>query len=140
MFLAGIQEQDGYSHEAAATLKQMQSDAYDPGTTAEFKEELGDLSPAQHKIAQMESSHTTNTLNLYFDLPMMRTMIDLKNHRAAEAVRDLEPAQKYQMRDYGVPREDLRTLSEAVAERAPAKANPRPAPPEAIKELLEEIW
>ncbi len=44
------------------------------------------------------------------------------------------------LRDYGVPREDLKTLSEAVAERAPAKANPRPAPPEAIKELLEEIW
>jgi maleylacetate reductase len=44
------------------------------------------------------------------------------------------------LRDYGVPREDLKTLSEAVAERAPAKANPRPAPPEAIRELLEEIW
>jgi alcohol dehydrogenase class IV len=44
------------------------------------------------------------------------------------------------LRDYGVPREDLETLSKAVAERAPAKANPRPAPPEAINELLEEIW
>ena len=44
------------------------------------------------------------------------------------------------LREYGVPREDLEALSEAVAERAPAKANPRPAPPEAIRELLEEIW
>lgn len=44
------------------------------------------------------------------------------------------------LRDYGVPREDLETLSEAAADRASAKANPRPAPPEAIKELLEEIW
>jgi maleylacetate reductase len=44
------------------------------------------------------------------------------------------------LREYGVPREDLETLSEAIAERAPAKANPRPAPPEAINELLEEIW
>jgi maleylacetate reductase len=44
------------------------------------------------------------------------------------------------LRDYGVPREDLETLAEAAADRAPAKANPRPAPPEAIKELLEEIW
>jgi len=44
------------------------------------------------------------------------------------------------LREYGVPREDLETLSNAVAERAPAKANPRPAPPEAIKQLLEEIW
>ena len=44
------------------------------------------------------------------------------------------------LRDYGVPREDLETLSEAIAERPPAKANPRAAPPEAINELLEEIW
>jgi maleylacetate reductase len=44
------------------------------------------------------------------------------------------------LRDYGVPHEDLETLSEAIAERAPAQANPRPAPPEAIRELLEEIW
>ena len=44
------------------------------------------------------------------------------------------------LRDYGVPREDLASLSEAIAERGPAKANPRPAPPEAIHRVLEEIW
>jgi len=44
------------------------------------------------------------------------------------------------LREYGVPREDLETLSEAIAARPPAKANPRPAPPEAIRELLEEVW
>jgi len=113
MFLAGIQEQDGFPREAAATLKQMQSDAFDPGTTAEFKAELGDLTAAQEKIAQMESSHTKNTMNLYFDLPMLRATIDMKNHRAADAVRDLEPAQKYQMRDYGVP--FMRARAEAEA-------------------------
>ncbi|MBV8710696.1 MAG: iron-containing alcohol dehydrogenase [Solirubrobacterales bacterium] len=44
------------------------------------------------------------------------------------------------LRDYDVPREDLATLAEAIAERAPAKANPRPAPSQAIHELLAEIW
>ena len=44
------------------------------------------------------------------------------------------------LRDYGVPRADLESLSVAIADRPPAKANPRPAPPEAIRELLEEIW
>jgi maleylacetate reductase len=44
------------------------------------------------------------------------------------------------LREYGVPREDLASLSEAIADRGPAKANPRPAPPEAIQEVLEEIW
>jgi maleylacetate reductase len=44
------------------------------------------------------------------------------------------------LREYGVPREDLASLSTAIADRGPAKANPRAAPPEAIQELLEEIW
>jgi len=44
------------------------------------------------------------------------------------------------LREYDVPREDLEILSEAIAERAPAKANPRPAPAPAIREVLEEIW
>jgi alcohol dehydrogenase class IV len=44
------------------------------------------------------------------------------------------------LRDYGWPREELELLSEAIADIPPAKANPRAAPPEAINELLEEIW
>jgi alcohol dehydrogenase class IV len=44
------------------------------------------------------------------------------------------------LRDYDVPRGDLESLSEAVAERAPAKNNPRPAPPDAVLAVLEEIW
>lgn len=31
-------------------------------------------------------------------------------------------------------------LAEAIAARPPAKANPRPAPAEAVLELLEETW
>jgi maleylacetate reductase len=44
------------------------------------------------------------------------------------------------LRDYHVPREDLQSLSEAIADRAPARNNPRPAPPEAVLGVLEEIW
>jgi maleylacetate reductase len=44
------------------------------------------------------------------------------------------------LREYGVPRGELSDLAEAIAERPPAKANPRPAPAEAVHELLEEIW
>ncbi len=44
------------------------------------------------------------------------------------------------LREYGVPREDLGALSEAIAARPPARANPRPAPAEAILELLEQTW
>jgi maleylacetate reductase len=44
------------------------------------------------------------------------------------------------LRDYDVPRQDLESLSEAIAQRAPAKNNPRPAPPDAVLIVLEEIW
>ena len=60
---------------------------------------------------------------------------------AIERVRELGAlAGPSRLRDYDVPREHLESLSEAIADRAPAKSNPRPAPPEAIRELLEEIW
>ena len=103
MFLAGILEQYGFPTEAASTLRQMGSDAYDPGTTALFKAELGDLGPAQRVIAQNALSHTTKTLSVYFDRPMLQALLDLKTRKSAEAVKELEPSQKYQMRDYGVP-------------------------------------
>jgi alcohol dehydrogenase class IV len=44
------------------------------------------------------------------------------------------------LRDYDVPREDLPELAAAIAERGGARANPRPAPPEAIRGLLEQTW
>jgi maleylacetate reductase len=41
---------------------------------------------------------------------------------------------------YEVPREDLPELARVIAEHPPATANPRPAPPDAVLELLEEMW
>ncbi|HXY85960.1 MAG TPA: iron-containing alcohol dehydrogenase [Gaiellaceae bacterium] len=44
------------------------------------------------------------------------------------------------LRDVGVPESDLAELAEAAAGRAGAKANPRPASPEQIEELLRSVW
>ncbi len=44
------------------------------------------------------------------------------------------------LRDYEVPREDLPELAQAIVELSAAKANPRPAPPDVVLELLEETW
>jgi maleylacetate reductase len=58
-----------------------------------------------------------------------------------ERVRELSGlAGPASLRAYGVPRDELGVLAEAIAGRPAAKANPRPAPPEAILGLLEEIW
>jgi maleylacetate reductase len=44
------------------------------------------------------------------------------------------------LRDYDVPRDDLGELSAATAERGAAKANPRTASPDEIRELFESVW
>jgi alcohol dehydrogenase class IV len=44
------------------------------------------------------------------------------------------------LREFGVPREDLPEIAAAAAARAGNKANPRPAQPAEIEELLTSIW
>jgi maleylacetate reductase len=44
------------------------------------------------------------------------------------------------LRDFGVPEEDLEDVAEAAAARPGAKANPRPASPTEIAELLHSIY
>jgi maleylacetate reductase len=44
------------------------------------------------------------------------------------------------LRDYEVPAEDLPELAQAIAELSAAKANPRPAPPHVVLQLLGEMW
>jgi len=44
------------------------------------------------------------------------------------------------LRELGVPEEDLDELAEATAVRPGAQANPRPASPEEVAELLRSVW
>jgi maleylacetate reductase len=44
------------------------------------------------------------------------------------------------LRELGVPEEDLPTIAEAAAQRAGNRANPKPATPEEIEQLLREIF
>ena len=44
------------------------------------------------------------------------------------------------LRDYGVPQEELEEVAEAVVQRPGAKANPRPATPTEVEELLRSAW
>jgi maleylacetate reductase len=44
------------------------------------------------------------------------------------------------LRDYDIPRDDLGELSAATAERGAAKANPRIATTDEIRELFESVW
>ena len=44
------------------------------------------------------------------------------------------------LRDVGVPEGELDEVAAAAAERAGAKANPRPASPADVAELLRSVW
>jgi alcohol dehydrogenase class IV len=44
------------------------------------------------------------------------------------------------LRDFGVPEDELEEVAEAAAARPGAKANPRPATPPQIFELLRSAW
>jgi alcohol dehydrogenase class IV len=44
------------------------------------------------------------------------------------------------LRELGVPRDELDDVAEAAAQRAGAKANPRPASPRQIAELYRSVW
>jgi alcohol dehydrogenase len=44
------------------------------------------------------------------------------------------------LRDIGVPESELPLVAEAAAERGGAKANPRPASPAEITQLLRGVW
>jgi alcohol dehydrogenase class IV len=70
--------------------------------------------------------------------------------RLAEAMGAEDPAARTEelaaialdtrLRDYDVPRDDLGELSAATAERGAAKANPRTASVDEIRELFEAVW
>jgi maleylacetate reductase len=61
--------------------------------------------------------------------------------RPAERAQELARLGGYQrLRDHGVPENELDAVAEAAAERAGAKANPRPATPSQISELLRSIY
>lgn len=44
------------------------------------------------------------------------------------------------LRDYGVPKDDLGTLAQEIAERPATKANPRPAAADDILPMLNAVW
>lgn len=70
--------------------------------------------------------------------------------RFGEALGADDPAQRAEelarasgftrLRELGVPEDDLEEVGAAAARRAGAKANPRPASPAEIEELLRSIW
>lgn len=114
--LARVEAVMGKQAQAAAILKQVkgdQGDPSDPGELAYLKGLTGDVAYAEHFVTSASTDNTPNTVIAGVYVPLVRALLALKNHRPDEAVRDLEPARIYQLRDFTVP--TLRAEAETEA-------------------------
>jgi alcohol dehydrogenase class IV len=93
---------------------------------------------------------TMNAVSLPAALRFNSTVAAAELARFGEAVDRADPVARVselaalagpsRLRDCQVPRQDLPELAQGIAERPAAKANPCPAPPDAVLELLEAMW
>jgi eukaryotic-like serine/threonine-protein kinase len=88
---------------AANTIMHSLAAADVPGGPMSVRAELGDLTPAKRYLASGHPELDSNTIHTYRDVPMLRAMIAIKEHKPSEAVRLLEPARPYQLCDFVVP-------------------------------------
>jgi tetratricopeptide (TPR) repeat protein len=91
---------------AGTALKQVkgnQGDPSDPGELAYLKVITGDLASAQHFVATADTGETPSTVIVGVYVPLVRALLALRAHKPEEALRLLEPARVYQLRDFTVP-------------------------------------
>lgn len=120
---ARVQAVLGQSVLAAASLKLVkgnQGDPSDPGELAYLKAMTGDLAFAQHFVATADTGDKRSTVIVGIYVPLVRSMLALKAHKPEEAVRLLEPARVYQLRDFTVPYLRAQAESEAGSLEAAA--------------------
>jgi hypothetical protein len=101
-------------------LRQLKGDAGYPDAAAQLRAETGDPAPAQRLLATANPVTERDTIHVYCNLPMVRAALALLAHRPADAVRAIEPARPYQLRDFEVPY--LRAQAEAEAGQLDAAA------------------
>ncbi|MDX6504172.1 MAG: hypothetical protein QOE29_1297, partial [Gaiellaceae bacterium] len=91
-----------------------------------------------------------NALCLAPALRFNAPLISIELESFGEALEDPDPARRVEelarlagferLRDLGVPRGELHQVAEDASVRGGARANPRHASPEEIRELYESIW
>ena len=101
--------------ESLRQLKAYQGDPSDPGQLAYLKAMMGDVAFAERFVANSSSDDGRNTVIEGIYVPLVNALLALKNHKPEEALRLLEPARVYQLRDYTVP--SLRAQAETEAGR-----------------------
>ena len=111
--LAYVEIQLGQPDRARELLKQVPDAPQDPTGVMVEKAELGDFAEAQRYLASIHPETDRATIQVFRDLPILRATVALASHKAAEAIRMLEPSRPYQLADFQVPY--LRATAEAEA-------------------------
>jgi DNA-binding winged helix-turn-helix (wHTH) protein/tetratricopeptide (TPR) repeat protein len=99
--------------EAAARLGQLKDGSGHAQTVTRLRAETGDLAPARRLLTAANPVTDMDTIHVYFTLPVLRATLALIAHQPAEAVRLIEPARPYQLRNFQVPYLRARAETEA---------------------------
>jgi len=126
--LARVEIELGETTEAAATLSTLKDEGgglngagRTQGEVAFLRAEAGDTRPAEHFVGTVgDGTNARNTILACCQLPILRALLALKAHKAAEAVELLEAARPYELRDFAVPY--LRARAETEAGKLDAAA------------------
>jgi DNA-binding winged helix-turn-helix (wHTH) protein/tetratricopeptide (TPR) repeat protein len=102
----------GERTKAAENLKTIRGDMGDPGDVEFLKASFGESSAGKQFLGS-RSVNPHDTVEAFVNIPILRAVIALNEHKPADAVQLLEPARPYQLRDYSVPYWRARAETEA---------------------------
>jgi DNA-binding winged helix-turn-helix (wHTH) protein/tetratricopeptide (TPR) repeat protein len=97
---------------AAENLNTIHADMGDPGDVEFLKASFGETSAGKQFLGT-RLVNPYDTVDTFVNIPILRAVIALNEHKPAEAVQLLEPARPYQLRDYSVPYWRARAETEA---------------------------
>jgi len=108
---------------AAAVVKQARGDDGNPDTPGEIAcihAQTGDSGYALAFLRASDPGNDRNTVRARIFVPMVQAMLALNQHKPQDAIRALEPARPYQLRDFSIPY--LRAQAETAAGQLEAAA------------------
>jgi eukaryotic-like serine/threonine-protein kinase len=101
---------------ASTALRQVKETTGDPGDRGKIallRVETGETATAQRFLSTAGSADNRNTVEAQIYVPLVRATLALNAHKPAEALRALEPARPYELRDFSVPYLRARAETEA---------------------------
>jgi DNA-binding winged helix-turn-helix (wHTH) protein/tetratricopeptide (TPR) repeat protein len=110
---AGVLVDLGEFSRAVPLLKKIHGDAGDPAGLALNWVEAGDVRPAQRFLESRNAEDQHNTIRVFHDVPLIQAELALRNHKPQDAIVVLEPARRYELRDFSVPWMRARAESDA---------------------------